>query len=474
MIDVVLIRCGMPAGSNELLNPPLGLLYLAAYIRPLGYQSHVIDLKVEALSQADIVERIKRIKPELIGLSAFTTEAISLHVVAKKLKSEFPQIDIVAGGPYPTSDPETVLADPSIDYAVTGEGEKTFEELLEKLGNGDDVSQIDGLAYRDAEGRVIQNRTREPIMDLDSLPWPAWELVDIGRYSKYYAATPVGKGAYLPVFTSRGCPYQCSYCHRIFGKRFRARSASNVIAEIEEIRDRFAIKRIEFCDDNFNLDEQRAKKICEYILKRAPGSRLSFSNGLRADLMTKDLIHHMRDAGTYFISYAVESATPRIQRMLKKNIDLPKAREVISLTVDAGIYTNGFFIIGFPTETKEDVKRTISYACSTRLHSMSAFILVPFPGTRIYKEYSSDWKRLHKKDIFDFHSGLVNCSEIPNDELLALKRRMYLEFYFRTGRIVRTLLRHPDKMALLSLGWVVLKRMGIMKHLQDTPKSGNG
>ena len=463
MTEIVLIRSGPPAAKIEMLNPPLGLLYIGAVIRKSGYRPHVIDLKVEHLTDQALVERISRIDPEAIGLSAFTPDARSMHRTAQAIRTAFPKTPIIVGGPYPTSDPESALADTSVDFAVIGEGENTFLELLDALGAGRDASGLPGLAARDSNNKAVRNPDREPIMDIDGLPFPAWDLVDIDRYATYYASTPIAKGRYLPVFTSRGCPYRCYYCHRIFGKKFRSRSPESVLAEITEIRERFGIRRIEFCDDIFNLDKERAQAVCKTIAENAPGTRLSFSNGLRADLMTADLIRSMREAGTYFASYAVESGSKRLQKETKKNIDLEKTREIIDMTVEAGIYTNGFFMMGFPTETAEEVRQTIDYACSTRLHSISAYILVPFPGSPIYRQVAGHWKELHGRTGFDYHSGVVNCSDIPNPRLIALKRRLYLEFYFKNGRIFRTLYNHPNKRSLVGFAWIMLKRLDLKK-----------
>jgi radical SAM superfamily enzyme YgiQ (UPF0313 family) len=296
-------------------------------------------------------------------------------------------------------------------------------------------------------------------MDMDSMPFPAWDLINIEAYKEYRGATPVGKRRFMSIFTSRACPYQCTYCHTIFGKKFRARSPENVVAEIRELRDRYGISVIEVSDDIFNLQWKRAHAISSAIASSDLNIRMSFPNGLRADIMRPELMKSMKAAGTYFISYAIESGSPRIQTLIKKHLQLDKTREVIAQTVDQGIYTNGFFMMGFPTETRSEVEQTIEFARSTRLHSASFFILVPFAGTEIHETSMNNLMPIASDQEFDYHSGIVNCSSMANHELLELKRKAYMQFYFGRGRIVRTVARHPEKRALGGLALSVLKRM---------------
>jgi len=454
-MKVALIRCGAPAAPNALINPPLGLMYLASTLRRANHDPILFDLKITP--QLNRLEReLASFQPDVFGLSAFSPDAIDLANVAAWLKQRFPGMPIVAGGPHATSNPDDTLARGDIDFAVIGEGEATFVELLNRLDG--DAAATPGVATRD--GQVLRFAPTRPLLDdLDLLPYPAWDLIDIEAYAHFYGATPVGKGRYMPVFTSRGCPYRCTYCHRIFGKRFRKRSAENVIGEIIELRERFGINRIEICDDIFNAVPARAIAICNEIAEKAPGTRLSFPNGLRADVMTPEVLAAMKRAGAYLISYAVETATPRLQAMVKKHVNLEKARAVIARTAAEGIYTNGFFMLGFPSETEAEVRSTVDFACSTKLHSMSAYIFVPFPNSEIYDEIAASKPNLSLGSGFDYHTGAVNCSNVPTPKLHRLKRNMYLKFYFRSGRILRTLWAHPDKGSLPSLAWIMLKRL---------------
>jgi anaerobic magnesium-protoporphyrin IX monomethyl ester cyclase len=460
-----------------MLIPPLGLLYLSSYIRQHGYDPHVIDLKVERIDDGELINRLRRVRPEVIGLGAFTPDAHALHATARVLKQAFPSVPVVVGGPHASTDPEDVVKNDAIDCAVLGEGEATFLDLLNTLGGRRSLEGVPGLALRGSDGKVLRTAPRDPIRDLDALPFPAWELVDIERYAIFHGATPVGKRRFMSIFTSRACPYQCTYCHTIFGKEFRCRSPQNVVAEIRELKERYGIRVIEVSDDIFNLNWKRSTEVCQTIASAGLDIRLSFPNGLRADIMRDELLHAMRDAGTYFISYAVESGSPRIQKLVKKRLDLERTREVIARTVQAGIYVNGFFMMGFPSETREEVEMSIDFACTSRLHSASFFLLCPIRGTEIYNlAVQEGMTQLSNGADFDFHTGLANCSTLSNRELLDLKRKAYLRFYFGGGRIARTLWDHPDKRSLGGLAWKMIKRLDLPKLLrpeQSVISSGN-
>jgi radical SAM superfamily enzyme YgiQ (UPF0313 family) len=198
---------------------------------------------------------------------------------------------------------------------------------------------------------------------------------------------------------------------------------------------------------------------------------MSFPNGLRADIMRDELLRAMCDAGTYFISYAVETGSPRLQQFIKKRLHLERTQEVIAKTVDAGIYVNGFFMLGFPTETREEVQMTIDYACSTRLHSCTFSLLCPFRGTEIYEVAKREgMTSFNEQPAYElYHTGHVNCSTLSNRDLLDLRRRAYLRFYFGNGRILRTLMSHPDKRSLGPLAWKALKRLDLDKLLRRRP-----
>jgi radical SAM superfamily enzyme YgiQ (UPF0313 family) len=274
-----------PDAGAVVCTPPLGLLYIAAALRQAGYNSiNIIDARVRDLSHDDVLAEIRNFSPDVVGISSLSVEAREAHVLARLAKKADARCKVVVGGAYAVTSPEIIIQDPNMDFAVIGEGERTMCELIDALEKGKDVSGINGLVFKNEDVPVFNPR-REMIEDIDSIPFPAWDLLDMDTYfnSAYrHAVTPLPfSHRVLPIFTTRGCPFGCIYCHNIFGKRIRLRSAECVIREIELLVNKYAPGEIEIVDDIFNYDLARAKRICDGIIKRGLKINLSFPNGLR-------------------------------------------------------------------------------------------------------------------------------------------------------------------------------------------------
>ncbi len=386
-MNILLIKSTGLTFQNFSVTPPLGLMYLAAYVRERvkGVNLKILDTRVSKDGYREILLReLKDFEPTIVGISAVTMEAKSMHEIAGMVKGVLPESKVVVGGPHPTSFLRRTLEDRNIDYVVRGEGEETFAELVEVIKEGGDVRSVKGIAYRE-NGDIAEREPRGYIEDLDTLPFPAWDMINIDDYARFWSMSPRGKRRYMVVYTSRSCPYRCIYCHNIFGKGFRARSPENVLAEIDILYNKYGIKELEVVDDIFNFDSKRVERICDLIIERGYDLRIAFPNGLRSDRLDKPLLEKMRRAGTKFISFAVESASQRIQRLIKKNLKLDKVKEAIDYSVRLGIFSNGFFMLGFPTETEEEVRETIKFAVESNLHSAYFFIVTPHEGTELFE-----------------------------------------------------------------------------------------
>ena len=425
----------------NVITPPIGLAYLASYLREREKDAKIKILDMLFHNEEDLIDEIKNFSPDVVGISSLTVEADSMHRIALLTKRISRNIVVVAGGPHPTLFPRDVLSDGNIDYVVKGEGEKTFHELFISLYGGRKPYDVKGIFYR-RNGEIIFTGDREPIYDLDSIPFPAWDLLEVEKYRITRKFTLVrSEFKYLPIFTSRACPYGCIYCHRIFGRGFRKRSPQNVIAEMEEFIGRFGIEKFEVIDDIFNLDEERAKAICEEIIKRKWKILLSFPNGLRGDRLSFDTISLLRKAGTYYISFAIESASERIQKLIKKNLDIQKTLKAIEDAVKMGIFTMGYFMLGFPTETEDEIRLTIECAKRSKLHIALFFIVTPFKGTELYETYVGDafipYKRHH------YHTDHYNLSAVDTKTLKELYKLAYRKFYSSPYRAFRILRDYP-------------------------------
>jgi radical SAM superfamily enzyme YgiQ (UPF0313 family) len=241
--------------------------------------------------------------------------------------------------------------------------------------------------------------------------------------------------------TSRGCPYRCAYCHNVLGKKFRVRSPENILEEIKYIHDKFGITDFQIIDDIFNLDMDRAKKICDLIINSGMDLTFAFPNAIRADRVDEELVEKMAQAGTKFTSIAIETASPRIQKLIRKNLNLEKAFKAIHLFARVGIVTRGFFMMGFPTETEEEVLDTIEYAKRSRLCGATFFTVVYYPGTDLYRLAQS--YGYFKEESFDVQRDYVQVGEGPYEfsleRLTELKKKAIFEFAFTRERIKNAL-----------------------------------
>lgn len=452
MKNLLLIKTAMDFGiKRHSLDPPLGLMYLAAYLRKnsLNYNIRLFDMRLEAVSPADMKKIILDFEPDIIACSVFTVEDKCMHKVAGLAKDIDTKIKVIVGGPHPTIYYQEILKDNNIDIAVIGEGEETFYELLNSLENGENIASVCGIAFRQSE-KIIFAGFRKYIENLDALPFPAWDLIDINSYSK--ADAPhinmlLSGKKYMPIFTSRGCPYQCIYCHNIFGKNYRKRSPENVLSEIKELCNQYNVDELHIFDDNFNLDMERAKKICDFLIASKIKVKIAFPNGLRGDRMDEELITKLKEAGAYHITYSLETASARLQKYIKKDLDIIRLRNAVRISDKHGILTKCYCMIGFPTETLEEANQTIDFVCNLPLTLVSFFIPNPHEHTQLYgivKELSPGFKIDFNADYF-FVSANKEYERIIGLPLQKLQRKAYFKFYLNPYRIIKILLRVPDK-----------------------------
>lgn len=460
MSRVLLVKPDLSFGIE--ISPPLGLFYLAAAVRQAGHEVRVLDLRVPGQTEPVFDRLLTEMQPQVVGFSAFSYEAEAVFRLARKVRAKLPEAKIVLGGPLASAEPETALADGLVDFAVLGEGEKTFVDLLDGLEKGRGLSDLAGLARLD--GELVVNPIADYIDDLDSLPYPAWDLADIEAYGRLpRQGFLYRRRKYFPVFTSRGCPYRCIYCHNVFGKKFRKRSPENVLEEIRQLIERYRIGEIHFIDDIFNFKKERAEAILEGILHNGWDLALSYPNGVRADRLDEPFIDLLKRAGTYKVSVAIESGTERMQKLMRKNLDFTLARENIGHLVKRGILTHAFFMVGFPTETLAEVEQTARFSQTINAHSASFFIVNPFKGTELARMVAeagkSDASSLGASNYFDPRVADLQISQVKPDDLRRIVRQATRNFYLlRPQRIWRILRDVPRKRQLVFLGFLVIMR----------------
>lgn len=426
----------------------IGLMYLSAVLKQTFGDAVTVELaSLISLPHhpEDDRENMWRLldahRPDVVGIRSLTLSSDCLHTVAEAAKDWRGACLLIAGGPYATDDPADVLRSGFVDIAVIGEGEQTLVDIVGALRARSSWEEVPGIAFR-RNGGVARTAQRPVIADLDTLPFPDYDAVDVDAFSnRYLSFTAKVSTPHANIMTSRGCPYRCAYCHNILGKAFRPRSAENVFAEIQWIHDTQGLTDFQVIDDIFNLDMDRAKRICDLVIESGMQLTFAFPNAIRADRIDEELVEKMARAGTKFTSIAIETATPRFQRMIKKNLDLDKAFRTIELCTKAGIVTRGFFMLGFPSETEEEAIATIEYAKQSDLCGATFFQVVYYPGTELYEMaraqgYLQEESNVISRDYVQVSDGPYEFSAARMKEL---KQRAIVEFAFTRERIERAM-----------------------------------
>ncbi|ACL06629.1 Radical SAM domain protein [Desulfatibacillum aliphaticivorans] len=431
-MKVLLLR---PNSIMKVWPAPIGLGYLAEALRTSrGDEVKILDARRWRLSDKRLAAEVRRFNPDVIGISALTLDSPDASRSAAVVKSVLPGVPVILGGPHASACGKAVLDDPSLDYAVIGEGEETLVDLMNALDGGGALDAIPGLAFKTPDGPVY-NGPRDMIQDVDALN-PAWDLIGpenyFSRLGKHTQNRFIKHRKSLSVFTSRGCPYHCIFCHNVFGKQFRARSPEAVTAEIAMLKDRYGVREIEILDDCFNLSKTRAAAICESILDNRLNLDFSLPNGVRGDVMDEELWDLFKEVGVFRVSFAPEVASPRMQKLVRKNADLDKMRQSIAMAADRGIVSMGFFMMGFPTETYEEMLMTADYAARSRLHFALFMYLNPFPGTEVARMAGTDAMDIRFKDYFHMP---VNLSAATDEELHKANKFAYRKFYMNPRRL---------------------------------------
>jgi len=369
---------------------PLNLCYLAAYVRK--HQSDVklkiLDAEIEAITHEETVQKTMVFSPDLIGITANTCVFDSVKTLITLLKTRLPNTPIVIGGPHPSALPNRSLEETKADFVVMGEGELIFEKIITQLKNGKtNWCNIKGLAYRDESGTIRVNPREELIKDLDSIPFPARDLVD----NKLYSPPPtkrVSLGLNTLISTSRGCIYNCGFCgaQTVWTRKIRTRSPESVLKEIEECIVKYGIRSFNFADEFFTANKKRVLEICQLIMER--GLKIKWVCSARAQGLDLETLRAMKQAGCHEISFGIESGNAEILTRIDKGMNLQEAFRVVNLTKKAGISTHASYILGYIGETEDTIKDTIQFAKKLNTHVAAFFIVSPLPGTRLYKEAS--------------------------------------------------------------------------------------
>ncbi len=452
MPRIVLVQTYHPYTQHTHVHP-LGIMSIAANARANGFEDiHILDMKAEGWTAEEAIHAVAELKPDVVGLSAMTYEAGCMHAMAKLLSERLPKVQVVAGGPHPSVADDDVMKDGNIDFCVRGEGEETFVDVLTGIGTlRSDWDGCQGLTWRNLDGEVVREPDRSPPDDLDELPMPAWDLIN---HQKYHDMPRGGliyaHKEFATMFSSRACPWRCTYCHNSYGKKFRARSAQNVLAEIDYLVKNHGVRELVFMDDIFNLRPERAAEIARGLIERKYNLKMTFPNGLRGDILKEDLVLLLKEAGMYRCMIAVESCVPRIQKVMKKNLKVDKVKHIVDFIAKQDVLVHGAFMLGFPTETKEEMQATIDWAAKSSFHTAAFFRVIPFKGTQLFEEVAEAGYDLPSNwEAYEPYETDINLSATPETTITKLRNGAYRAFYLKPARLWQIFRLIPNKAAML-------------------------
>lgn len=418
----------------------MGLAYLAAIAEGLKHPVEIIDMDAEGVRVKDFSQNLRRTNPDVVGFTVTTPTFYSSVALAREVKAHNPNTTVIFGGIHATIKPHEVADLECVDIVVIGEGEVTFKEILKALSEGRSASGIKGTIAK-AGGRKEEAPPRELLFNLDILPFPARHLFKITRYTypdALYKET-------APMITSRGCPGMCTYCnaHMIFKRVFRARSARNVVDEVELLVNRYGIREVHIWDDNFTTIKSRVFEIRDELARRKLRVKFAFPNGIRADFLTKEVLQALKDMGTYSIAIGVESGSQDVLNKARKGVKLERVEEVMRLAKELKLETWAFFMIGLPGDTKKTLGETFKFAKKINPDIAKFHILKPYPGTEVY-DYLRARNLIVTEDYnqFGIHTPPIHrLEDLGPDDMVAWQKGAYKNFYFRPSKIVEQLFR---------------------------------
>jgi len=440
-MDILLIKPSFARVYRKVLaslHEHIGLEYIAAKLISDGISVGILDFEVTQITPSQFEGYLKKHCPQIVGITVPTASLVdvkkTVHIVRKVLKN----VKIIVGGPHTTALPKETLSYTKADIAVIGEGEETMSELAAALFSDGDISKIDGICYKTPIGGYSRHSVRKRVWNLDSLPFPARDLVSRGSY-RYYVPIPVldDKPVFASMLTSRGCPFSCIFCSSrvTFGSKARERSVENICDEIEILIKQFGVNLIYFNDDTFTYNQNRIHALCDEIIKR----RFSFSwlAETRVDCVSPELLRHMSAAGCKVLTFGIEAGHPKILKKIKKDISLPKIRAAFQWTKKAKIRTQANFMLGHPGETKEEMQATVKLAKEINPFIAGFYTVLPLPGTILHKmaEGGSVLDEKFYSNLMFFDKSQMSLSKLSPEELLNEQRKAYRSFYFRPYHI---------------------------------------
>lgn len=408
----------------------LGIGRLSSYVKQFGHKVTLIDAKLQQLTIAQVLKMVEEKNPDVVGLTAMTPDIYNAYALARGTKGIDKKIITVIGGCHATAMPElTLREEASFDYLVAGEGERTFEKLLDGVASGastETLREIRGIVFREG-AEIIKTQTQPWDIHIEELPIPDWQL---HPYATHYKLE-----------TSRGCPFKCNFCMRVLGEEVRYFPVENVLGEFEHIMRMKDNLSMEIVDENFTLNPKRINQFLDGMIGLGVSRKIRWFCSTRANLVTKELLKKMKRAGCYRVVFGVESGNKRVLKRMRKKVELEDVSKAVRLTRETGIESFLGFIFGHPDEKLEEMTDTVNFAVRANPDIAALGTMVPYPGTEIaqivergegnYRLLSRDWTEYNRQ--FSYVLELNDVSKRDMDKLQLLGT---LKLYVFNGRIL--------------------------------------
>lgn len=404
---------------------PLGLGYIASVLDEQDYNVEVLDINATRPSKEEVLSELDKRSYNIVCIGGLITTYTYVEWLIQNIRILKPDTTIIVGGGLGSSIPDIVLKNLNADIVVIGEGEITIKELTSAIANNEPTKEIKGIAFKEENNVVIKTPKREPILDLDSIPFPKWELFPIEIYIQARGSPASFGRRKMDIISSRGCPYDCIYCYHLFGRsNYRFRSAKNMIDEINEFVDCYKIKYIEFLDDNFLINRKRAFEFCDMFEENFG---IEWSTVGRVNNVDEELLKRVKKAGCNYIVYGLESGSQKILDSMNKKTKVEQNKRAVEMAERVGLYQGNSFMIGMVGESEETFNETLQFCKKMRIHN-TPHITQAYPGTPLY-EIAKQMGRIKDEEAYlrslgDSSYLTANLTDIPDERLLDMVQIM--------------------------------------------------
>ncbi len=430
-------------------QPSIGVAYIASVLRENNHNVKVIDAYVLQYNIEQIKSEIKNFSPDIVGLSVLTSSAEVVYVISKEIRSMLPKVKIVMGNIHASIFSDEVLKNSYADYVIHREGEISFLNLVNAIKSEHSIKNVNGISYI-KNGEVINNKVEGHIEDLDALPFPAWDLFPMEKYT-CDPRTEIIKGhSEFQIISSRGCPNQCTFCssrtERSLGHKYRMRTPALVVDEMEYMHQKYGALVFSFMDLAFPLVKNHAYTLCEEIIKRNLHKKIKWSTECRVKPLDQDMLDIMKKSGCQRINFGIESGNNETLRDLKKNFTTDDVEKAVKMAHKSRIEIDGMFMMGLPGETEEKIMETIKFAIKLNIRYAIFNIFVPYPGCELWdtlnlnnKIHYNNWSEFTSYPTYSGGKPVYVPDSLSYEKLMKLQSLAMKKFYFRPKFILNEL-----------------------------------